>query len=396
MSVKGKIMQTTIISDFSSNSKSSRIASIDILRGLVMLIMLLDHVRERFFYHHQVSDPMVLSDVAPSLFFTRLAAHLCAPVFVFLTGLGAWLYAHPSGKAPRSPKSFLLNRGLFLVLLEITLVNFLWFGSFQTIYLQVIWAIGLSMIFLAFCSGMPRHLLGLFGLVIVFGHNALSFVEFSPGEWGYTSWAIFHDRGFLIDTDWLRIKASYPILPWMGVILCGYWMGPLFGKEVSQQKRISTLVYFGLGSFLVLAILRGTNSYGETLPWKVQESITLTVMDFLNFTKYPPSLDFILLTLGIGFLLLAGFEKNTWKPMEVLRIYGNAPMFFYILHLYVLLVLYTLFNSIFGPTQGKLFGFEHLWQVWTLAVILGFGLYFPTRWFGKLKRRSPYAILKYF
>ena len=215
---------------------AARIGAIDLMRGLVMLFMLVDHVRETIYLHLQVGDPMDAQTTAPALYFTRLTAHLCAPTFVFLTGLGAWLYAHPPGGAARSASGFLFKRGLLLVLLEITLVSFAWTGDLplKTIYLQVIWAIGLSMIALSAVTALPLRWLAAAGLLIVFGHNALSPITFQPGETGYSLWTILHDRGFLVADGPLKVKVSYPVLPWIGVILLGYAAGPLYGRAHGQ------------------------------------------------------------------------------------------------------------------------------------------------------------------
>ena len=176
----------------------ARIASIDVMRGLVMLFMLVDHVREALYLHLQVSDPMNVATTAPELFFTRMLAHLCAPVFVFLTGLSAWLYAHPASGPERPVSSFLLKRGLLLVLLEVTVINFAWAGSMHTLWLQVIWAIGLSMIVLAALVRLPLWAIASLGLLIVFGHNTLTPISFEPGTFGYSLWTILHERNFLI------------------------------------------------------------------------------------------------------------------------------------------------------------------------------------------------------
>ncbi|MEH0157395.1 heparan-alpha-glucosaminide N-acetyltransferase domain-containing protein [Limibacter armeniacum] len=377
-------------------SKTSRVSSIDILRGLVMMIMLLDHVRERFFYHIPISDPIDIEQTSASLFFTRILAHLCAPVFVFLTGLSAWLYANPKGKAPRSASSFLFKRGLFLVLLEVTVINLSWFGYYQTLYLQVIWAIGLSMISLSVLCKLNRFWIGGIGALIVFGHNTLVPISFEAGEWGYTLWTILHDRGYLISDGALKIKASYPVLPWIGVILLGYFAGPLYSSKISASKRNKLLIGLGLGLLSLLLILRGFNLYGETLPWEPQETLIKSVMSFLNFTKYPPSLDYLLLTIGIACLLLSWFEQTESKWTENLRIFGAAPMFFYILHLYVLLILYKIFVAVYGIQQGEYFGFDALWQIWLFTVILLVVLYYPTKWFSIYKRQSSSKLIKYF
>ncbi|TLM78128.1 DUF1624 domain-containing protein [Microbulbifer harenosus] len=392
----------TAVSTFSASTgagavvNKSRIASIDIMRGLVIVLMLIDHVRERFYLHMQVSDPMDVPNTDPALFFTRLSAHICAPTFVFLTGLSAWLYAHPSRGGVRSPSGFLFKRGLFLVLLEVTLVNFSWAGSFGTFWLQVIWAIGLSMMALSLIVKCPRWAIGAIGFAIVFGHNLLTPVGFQPGEFGYSLWTILHDRGFLLDTGALRIKISYPLLPWIGVIALGYFAGPLYARTTDAFARRKTLVAMGLGCLALLLVLRGFNIYGETLPWVAGETALQTAMSFVNFTKYPPSLDFLLLTLGIAFLLLAWFENRQGKLMDVLEVFGSAPMFFYILHLYVLLILYQIVIAVAGPNHGDLFGVDHIWWVWIISAALTLVLYFPTKAFARFKHSTSMGWVKYF
>lgn len=382
----------TLPSDAVTNK---RIASIDVMRGLVILLMMVDHVRERFFYHLNVSDPMDLEMTSPALFFTRMTAHLCAPTFVFLTGMAAWLYANPANKPPRSASSFLLKRGLFLVLIEITLVNFSWFGNFDTIWLQVIWAIGLSMIALSLMVKLPFLIIGLVGVVIVAGHNLLSPIAFNPGETGYTLWAILHDRGIIFDGA-IRIKASYPVLPWIGVILLGYCAGPLYARTMDMLARRKRLIGLGLSFLAMLLVLRGFNIYGEVLPWQAQSTALETLMDFINFTKYPPSLDFLLLTIGIALLMLAWFETLSNKFMDALEVFGSAPMFIYILHLYVLLISYRIALATVGPNAGDLFAFDYVWQIWAVTALLVWALYYPTRAFAKFKHSTTMAWVKYF
>ncbi|WP_425557366.1 DUF1624 domain-containing protein [Ferrimonas pelagia] len=373
-----------------------RLASIDVLRGMVMLIMLLDHVRERFFYQYQVSDPVDLDVTEPGLFFTRILAHLCAPIFVFLTGLSAWLYANPANGGQRNASSFLLKRGLFLLLIEATLVNFSWFGYYETLYLQVIWAIGMSMIALAALCRLPRIAVALLGFAIVFGHNLLTPISFAPGEWGFVPWTMLHDADFLWRGEPLAIKVSYPVLPWIGVILLGYALGPLFSRNVDAATRQATLVKLGLGALALLLVLRGFNLYGETLPWLAGESFIDSLMSFLNFTKYPPSLNFVLLTVGFGLLCLAVFERLDTRFSRALKVVGSAPMFFYILHLYVLLIGYRAALALFGANYGDLFAFDSLWQIWALTLLLALVLYWPTAAFARFKHSSQLAWTKYF
>lgn len=220
------------------SSPTPRLASIDQLRGTVMLLMLLDHVRETFFLQYQVSDPMDASTVSPALFACRLLAHLCAPVFVLLTGLSAWLYGQRQPDPRRATATFLLKRGLFLVVLELTLVNFAW--TFQlppdTLYLQVIWAIGLSMIALAGLIWLPRPALLVLAVALVAGHNLLDGVRMEGNGALAVLWKVLHQRDW-IEAGALRLRTSYPVLPWIGVIALGYLMGPWFARERAPEQR---------------------------------------------------------------------------------------------------------------------------------------------------------------
>ena len=376
----------------------SRIASIDVMRGLVIVIMLLDHVREAFYAHVPVGDPMDIEATEPALFFQRLAAHLCAPTFVFLTGLGAWLYANPASGAPRSASGFLIKRGLLLIFLEVTVINLAWYGDVppKTLWLQVIWAIGISMVVLGLVSNLPRMLLAVVGFVIVFGHNLLTPIHFEPGHPLFAIWTLLHERAFLVSEGALKVKVTYPVLPWIGVIMLGYVAGPIYSSLFESGRRVRMLVTLGLGCLALLLVLRGFNLYGETLDWVVRADGLHTLMDFVNVTKYPPSLAFLLLTLGIAFLLLAWFERHDGVLTRAIADIGGAPMFFYILHLYVLLVLQRLAVAAFGANHGERWGVDHVQWLWLIAPLLAFALYFPTRAFGRYKRRTTRAWVKYF
>lgn len=376
--------------------KNARVASIDVMRGLVMMIMMLDHVRETFFLRWQVADPMDAAQTEPALFFSRLAAHFCAPLFVFLTGLSAWLYAHPAA-GPRPASGFLLKRGLFLVVLEVLVVSVAWTGVFPppTIYLQVIWVIGLAMIALALLHRLPRGVLALIGLVIVFGHNLLTPVSFMPGDCGYIAWTILHDRGLLVAEGALKIKVSYPLLPWIGVIVLGYVAGPWYARTVDAAQRRKLLVSTGVAALAVLLVLRGFNLYGETLDWTAGETTLRTVMSFLNVTKYPPSLAFLLLTLGSGLLVLGWLEQRDNRFLRVCATFGGAPMFYYLLHLFLLLGLQKLAVAVFGANFGGRYEFDQLWLVWLLSAALIPLLYWPCKAFGAFKRRTSMTWVRY-
>ncbi|WP_300627756.1 DUF1624 domain-containing protein [Pseudomonas sp.] len=375
-----------------------RLLSIDALRGLVILFMLLDHVRETFLLHRQVGDPMSIDTTEPALFFSRTLAHLCAPVFVLLTGLSAWLYGQKYQGRP-AVSAFLFKRGLFLVVLEFTLVNFAW--TFQlppsVIYLQVIWAIGVSMIALAALVWLPRPLLISLAVAIIAGHNLLDGVHFTAGSASQVAWSILHERSWIEVSDTLRLRVTYPVLPWIGVIALGYGLGPWFANAALPAVRQRYLLLASVVALLGFVLLRAANGYGEK-PWLAYDSSVQTMMSFFNVTKYPPSLLFLTLTLGIGLLLLLTFERAGHKRwISTLAVFGAAPMFFYLLHLYVLKILYVACAALFGLNHGNYFGFDSIGAVWLAALSLPLALYVPVRWFAGLKaRRRDITWLKYF
>ncbi|MCC7704734.1 DUF1624 domain-containing protein [Janthinobacterium sp. GW460P] len=387
-------MKMTLIS---SATVRTRIAVIDVLRGLVMLIMLFDHVRETVFLHHQVGDPMDAAHVDPALFFTRLAAHVCAPMFVFLTGLSAWLYAHPAA-GPRSASGFLFKRGLLLVVLELVFVNFAWSGAFPpaVLYLQVIWVIGLAMMALAVLHKLPLKVLVVLGVAIVAGQHLFTGLRAEEGSVAYSLLTVLLQRGYLVADGAMQIKVSYPLLPWIGVIVLGYAAGPLYARAFSAKARRRWLLALGAGSLLLLGLLRGFNLYGETLPWVAGETALRTAMSVLNFTKYPPSLDFLLFTLGLGMLGLAWLESVDNGFTRACATFGGAPMFYYLLHLYLLLIIGIILTAVLGANHGARYGVEHIWQVWLIALALMPVLYFPCRAFARYKRSSQQAWVRYF
>ncbi len=365
---------------------SVRLTSIDALRGLVMVIMLLDHLRETWFLYMPVGDPVDARTVMPALFFTRITSTLCAPVFVALTGLSAYLYGQKH--TPAETSSFLLKRGLFLVLLELTLVNFAWRAELvpQFVFLQVIWAIGLCMIALAAMIHLPRQAILALGLVIVCGHNLLDGIVLPPDHPLFVPWAILHQRS-AIQALGTTIKFNYPVLAWVGVICLGWSVGSWF-TQLSSEERRRRLTMLGVAMIIGFFVLRALNIYGDK-PWFVVPGDELrTVMSFLALTKYPPSLLFLLPTLGTGAVLLAQFEKLEGRRVLLwLSVLGGAPMFFYLFHLYVLRILYLSAFAIWGPNHGEVFGVNALGWVWVWYLALIVPLYFPTRWFSNLKKR---------
>lgn len=379
-----------------SYTSRSRIESVDALRGLVILLMLVDHTREFFFLHAQVSDPMDVAATSPALFATRLAAHLCAPVFVALTGLAAFLYGDAKG-GPNAASAFLFKRGLFLVALEWTVINFAWTFDLTpaTVFLQVIWAIGLSMITLAALLHLPRAALIAVGLAIILGHNLLDGIAFGDGSWGNALWAILHERGHIALPWGGTARTSYPLLPWIGVIALGYAIGPWFRSEVAAKVRRMRLIWTGATALLVFMVLRLVNIYGEPLPWSDGGDAVRTAMSFFNLTKYPPSADFLLLTLGVGTILLAAFERLAMSARTILVTFGSVPLFFYILHLYMLHLLNRIAAAIWPAGDTGFVSVPNVGWIWLLAVSVAVPCWFACRWFSARKRASAKWWMRY-
>lgn len=376
----------------STINPSGRIASIDIMRGLVIILMMLDHVRERFYMHVRTGDP-IGDHIEPDLFFTRILTHFCAPIFIFLAGLGAWLYAHAKEGEYRSPSQFLFTRGLVIIGIELVFYYLVWADGFADyLFLQVLWAIGLCMVALFVACRLPYWAIGALGFAIVFGHNLLTPLNFEPGHWAYIPWAILHDGGELGQIGPLTVSLSYPSLPWFGVILLGYFAGPLYARRMNALDRRKILIGLGVVSLALLLVLRGFNIYGETLPWAVQENFVQSVMSFINYTKYPPSLDYILFTLGIGFLVMAWIEsfKKTNFALDLMQTFGSIPMFLYVLHLYVLLAAYWVLYAVFGATHGERFGLDSVPLIW-LGMVLLVALHYPiAKVFSAYKHREKH------
>lgn len=375
---------------------TNRLQSIDALRGFVMVLMLVDHIRETFYLHRQVSDPVDIFVTSPELFYTRLTSAICAPVFIWLTGLSAWLYSQKHSKIETS--KFLLKRGAFLIFLELTLIVFLWAGKYppDMFFLQVIWCIGLCMMALAGLIFLPSLLLLPIGIIIVGGHNVLD--GFSLGEDSpfYVIWAVLYQRE-VINFDFITFRTSYPVLPWIGVILLGFLAGPWFSNNTSPAKRREKMLAFGVIGLFLFTAIRFLNFYGDS-PWVNTEDFPTTLMSFLSLTKYPPSFMFNLSMLSLGLLFLALFEKyQSSKSTQIMSHFGAAPMFFYALHLAVLKLLYVIAFTINGPTDGIYLAFPNVGYIWITFAVLTYLLYFPTRWFAEYKQKNKHIPwLKYF
>ncbi|OZV70013.1 DUF1624 domain-containing protein [Winogradskyella aurantia] len=317
-----------------SSVKSSRIGSIDILRGLVMVIMALDHVRDYFHINAFAGNyPENMESTNMILFGTRFITHFCAPVFVFLAGTSAFLYGRNKNTGHLS--KFLITRGIWLIFVEIVINNFLWWFdvNYGFTNLQVIWAIGLSMIVLGLAVYLPKRLILILGLIIVFGHNSLDGITMEGQSFESILWSMLHQGGVFSYGDGKIVSFSYPILPWIGVMLLGYCFGELFNPDKSKVNRGRLLLVMGSTSIVLFFILRGLNFYADPLPWEVQETTEKTIISFFNVNKYPPSMAYLLITLGPSFLFLRFVENFKNKATDFLTVFGRVPFFYYILHI---------------------------------------------------------------
>ncbi len=381
-----------------TSAVSTRLANIDALRGFVMVLMLLDHLRETWFVNYAVTDPINASTILPAIGFARFAVSFCAPIFVALTGLGVYLYS--INHTVEETTSYLLKRGFLLIAIELVFLSPLYWGIVPqpTFWLQVIWAIGLCMIALALLMRLPRPALIAFGLIVVCFHNLLDPIRLTQDDALFPLWAILHQRDVIDLPLGFVAKTTYPILPWLGVISLGFGIGNWFRPEVSPETRQRRLLLLGFGMIAAFVLLRLLNVYGDK-PWFVVEGDPVrTVISFISMTKYPPSLLFLLPTLGGGALLLVLFERiKTSQLIAALAVFGSAPFFFYLFHLSVLRILYHSALAIWGPNDGQAYMFANYnWVLlWFAAMIVP--LYVPTVWYARLKRRRrDIAWLKYF
>lgn len=319
--------------------KSNRIASIDILRGLVMVIMALDHARVYFYYESFFGEPTNIETTTPVLFFTRFITHFCAPVFVFLAGTSAFLYGERKSKALLF--KFLFTRGVWLIFLEKVVNNLIW--SFDITYsftvLQIIWAIGVSMICLSVLIYLPKKIILCIGILLIAGHNFLDNIVLEGQSFQSIIWYILHQKQFLALTDTSAVFFMYPVIPWIGIMALGYLFGSLYQKDYDVTSRKKWLLRIGISCLVVFIVLRGINIYGDLTPWSIQDTATKTILSFFNVTKYPPSLLFLCITIGCAILFLLVIENINNKITHFFLVFGRVPLFYYFLHVFVIHVL---------------------------------------------------------
>ncbi len=375
-----------------------RIESIDILRGLVMLIMAIDHTRE--FFHHDAligNDPTNLQTTWPILFFTRWITHLCAPVFVFLSGTSIFLYSQ-KGRTKRQVAFFLFTRGLFLIFAEIFLVNvILQFNYGSLLILEVIWVIGLSMVVLAGLQFLPFKVLLVTGIIIVFGHNLLDGVNVERPIAAAIGWSVLHKTQMFPVTPHFTLLVAYPLLPWLALMIVGYCTGKLYTKEVKPNYRKKFLLIAGITAIIFFIITRFINVYGDPGRWTYQNTSLFTFLDFIRTTKYPPSLLFMLMTIGPALIILSLAENARSGVTKVLTVYGKVPFFYFVLHLLIIHSLALVFSFVSGNGTGSLQGSSnklaeigyHLWVVYLVWLFVVSALYYPCKWYGKYKASHP-------
>ena len=391
--------------------RKARVDSVDLLRGLIMAIMMLDHTRD--FIHSAAFnfDPTNVARTYPILFFTRWITHFCAPLFVFLAGTGAY-FQGMRGKSKGELSRFLVARGLWFIFVELAILRVVIF--FTTDYgallafLQVIWVIGWSLIFLAAVIHLPRQWILFIGLAMIALHNTLDGVKVTtwtgPGSavpgFAASLWQILHQSGVIFPLGYPghAVLVLYPLIPWIGVMCAGYVFGSIY--ELPERDRRRRLLQLGAAVTLGFVVLRALNVYGDPIPWSPQPTATKTVMSFLAVSKYPPSLLYLMMTLGPAMLLLAAFERHARIPLgRVLTTFGRVPFFFYVLqwltaHTFAIIASrlagkptdYLFSNIGFSavPPPGAGFNLGVVYAFWILGLML---LYPLCRWFAGVKSR---------
>src|SRR5215472_647104 len=381
-----------------------RIVSVDVLRGIVMVIMALDHTRD-FLTNHPFA-PEDLAHTSGALFFTRFITHYCAPVFAFLAGTGAFLSTR-RGKSLQQVSWFFVTRGLWLLILEFTVIDFAW-GFVPWGHAGIIWVLGWSMIAMAAIVWLPLTLIAVLGLAMIAMHNL--FDRVSPALFGKFDWfwMMLHSPGSIPITAHFSLSVRYVLIPWVGVMASGF----AFGALLLRQDRRKWILTLGIAATLLFFVLRGINGYGNGIaslparyahssgPWSVQSSLSLTVMSFFNTLKYPPSLDYLLMTLGPSLILLGLLDRVKAERglSRILLVFGRVPLFYYLLHLYVIHCIAIVaslasrqpvwYGTVIADHAQRPPGYGHglvfVYGMWLLALVI---LYVPCLWFMKLRSR---------
>ncbi|MFC0512589.1 DUF1624 domain-containing protein [Mucilaginibacter angelicae] len=352
----------------------NRITSIDFLRGTIMIIMALDHVRDYLYSGSFFFDPLDLTKTSAVLFFTRWITHFCAPIFMLLAGTSAYLIGQKKSKKELSV--FLVKRGLWLIFLEMFVVNFGWnFNiAFPMFFFITIWALGLSMIVLAALIHLPKKLILGISVAIILGHNLLDHVHVPGSSLEAFGWSLLHDQQFFM---WHKeiLLVGYPIVPLMAVMSLGYCLGAWYTTGYEVSKRQKNLLIAGCCCLVSFIILRYTNVYGDPVKWSIQKDALFTFLSFIKVNKYPPSLLYLLVTLGSAFLFLSFTEKLKGGIVKVVSVYGRVPMFYYLIHIYVIHLIAIIASAL---TPGQNWTIWFLKQpIWFTTDLKGYGFSLP-------------------
>lgn len=389
-----------------SSIRRPRIASIDLARGLIMVIMALDHSHD--FFGTFAANPTDLATTTVGLFFTRWITHICAPTFFLLTGTGAYLTL---GRMSRGALArYLVSRGLWLIFLELVVMRFaLQFNfDYQVTIITVLWALGWAMIVLAALIWLPLWAIGVFGAVLVVGHDALDGVQAASFGVLEPLWLLLHQLGVLYNNGHSMVLISYVLIPWVGVTALGYVLGTTYRWEAAARRRL--LSWLGLALIVGFIVLRWVNAYGDPRSWSPQKTPLWTLLSFLNTSKYPPSLLYLMMTLGPALLLLRAFDAGTPRLLRPVHTIGKVPLFFYVLHFYLIHLLAVgaswvrygrvrevfqspdLAHFPFSAPPGWDLGLPFVYAVWALVLVL---LYPLCRWYAGVRQRRHSWWLSY-
>lgn len=386
------------------SAPAPRIQSVDALRGAIMIVMAIDHIRDYVARSAQLFSPTDLTRTTPAIFFTRWITHFCAPVFVLTAGLGAYFWMTRGHHSKSALSRLLASRGLWLIVLEITILRVVFFSQISytasPVILIILWAIGVSMIALAALIHLPTRVVAAISIAIIALHNLLD--PISADRFGRMAWVwdILHQQG-VIAVHGVTFVTGYPVLPWIGVIALGYSLGSVFEWDANRRQKFLTRV--GLALTAAFIIVRASNIYGDPQRWAHQQSAVFTVLSFLNVTKYPPSLDFLLMTLGPALFAMAFLEKYDFKFTNPLIVFGRVPFLYYGTHLFLAHLIEIVMNFVrYGakpflllapPSMGSPaelfppdFGFP-LWTVYAVWIVVLVMLYPMCLWFARLKQR---------
>jgi uncharacterized membrane protein len=387
-------------------TRRARIEAIDVARGLIMVIMALDHSHD--FFGNFAANPTDLATTTVGLFFTRWITHICAPTFFLLTGIGAYLTLGRMSKGALA--RYLVSRGLWLIFLELAVMRFaLQFNfDYHVTIITVLWALGWAMIVLAALIRLPLWAIGAFGAVLVVGHDALDGVRAASFGALAPFWLLLHQVGVVYDNGHAMVLVSYVLIPWVGVTALGYVLGSTYGWEAPARRRL--LSWLGVGLIVGFILLRFIDAYGDPAPWSQQKTPLWTLLSFLDTSKYPPSLLYLMMTLGPALLLLRAFDSGTPRLLRPAHIIGRVPLFFYVLHFYLIHLLAVAASGVrygqvrevfrspdlahfpFSAPSGWDLGLPFVYAVWVLVLVL---LYPLCRWYAGVRQRRHWWWLSY-